>query len=148
MKKYIGFKMLEADPLTLGVYNELRGWTIPKDEDPKREGYRVIYPDGYVSWSPKEAFEKAYMQVSDNNTITVENVEAFISATETYLVGNKSTMVMATLANGYVIIETSSCVDPANYNEEIGKKICMDKIKDKVWALLGFLLQTAKDGIR
>jgi hypothetical protein len=28
------------------------------------EGYHVIYPDGYESWSPKAAFEEAYRLVS------------------------------------------------------------------------------------
>lgn len=30
-----------------------------------RDGYTVIYPDGYESWSPKETFENAYRPVSD-----------------------------------------------------------------------------------
>lgn len=60
MEKYIGTKMLEARPLNLGSYNEYRGWDMPADEDPTREGYLVKYEDGYESWSPKEAFDKAY----------------------------------------------------------------------------------------
>ena len=27
------------------------------------DGYKVYYPDGYVSWSPKETFVKAYREV-------------------------------------------------------------------------------------
>ena len=30
-----------------------------------RSGYKVTYPDGYVSWSPKETFEIAYREVTD-----------------------------------------------------------------------------------
>lgn len=45
MKKYIGVKLIEAEPLV-------------KDG---REGYKVRYPDGYESWSPKETFEEAYI---------------------------------------------------------------------------------------
>jgi hypothetical protein len=78
LAKYIGFKMVQAEPMTLGEYNKFRGWAIPADENPDREGYKVTYPDGYVSWCPKEIFEKANMQVSDKNTITGENVEDFI----------------------------------------------------------------------
>lgn len=29
-----------------------------------REGYAVIYPDGYESWSPRETFEAAYREVT------------------------------------------------------------------------------------
>jgi hypothetical protein len=25
-------------------------------------GYKVVYPDGYVSWSPKDVFEEAYKE--------------------------------------------------------------------------------------
>ena len=61
MKNYIGTKKLKAIPMTLGAYNEKRGWTIPADENLEREGYFVEYPDGYVSWSPKEVFEESYV---------------------------------------------------------------------------------------
>ena len=59
MEKYIGIKQVEARPLTLGSYNEYRGWKIPDNEDPNREGYLVKYDTGYESWCPKEEFEKA-----------------------------------------------------------------------------------------
>lgn len=67
---FIGTKLIRAQPLTRGQYNEFRGWTVPADEDPADEGYIVEYMDGgkpntpkfagYISWSPKEQFERAY----------------------------------------------------------------------------------------
>lgn len=60
MQKYIGIKLVEAKPMTRGEYNDYKGWTIPEGENPNDEGYVVKYEDGYVSWSPKETFEKAY----------------------------------------------------------------------------------------
>lgn len=65
MKAYIGSKIIQAEPLTLGEYNKRKGWTIPADEDPNRPGYFVRYGDDYTSWSPKEVFEEAYRPVSD-----------------------------------------------------------------------------------
>ncbi|SHN03792.1 Protein of unknown function [Anaerosporobacter mobilis DSM 15930] len=62
MKKYIGTKMLQATPMSIGDYNKYRGWTIPSNENPNDEGYLVEYEDGYQSWSPKEVFEKAYKE--------------------------------------------------------------------------------------
>lgn len=64
MKVYVGVKVIEAKPMNLGDYNEYRGWKIPDIEDPSRKGYLVQYPDGYISWSPKETFEKAYSEFS------------------------------------------------------------------------------------
>ena len=61
MKKYIGTKIIEAVPaIRKGgkVYEE--GWPIPKSMDPTEEGYKVRYPDGYESWSPKDVFNEAY----------------------------------------------------------------------------------------
>ena len=61
MDKYIGTKIIEAVPaIRKGgkVYEE--GWPIPKSMDPTEEGYKVRYPDGYESWSPKDVFNEAY----------------------------------------------------------------------------------------
>ena len=66
MEEYIGTKIIKAEPMKLGDYNEYRGWTIPEDEDPEREGYLVKYPDDYISWSPKEVFEEAYVKTENN----------------------------------------------------------------------------------
>lgn len=67
MKNYIGTKTLQACVMNLGDYNNYRGWTIPENEDPKREGYFVLYPDGYQSWSPKEVFEDSYRESGKMN---------------------------------------------------------------------------------
>jgi hypothetical protein len=67
MERYIGTKIIEAESMNLGQYNKYRGWTIPANENPEREGYLVKYPDGYESWSPKEAFEEAYRQTDNLN---------------------------------------------------------------------------------
>ena len=154
MKKYIGCKLIEAEPMTRGVYNNYRGWTIPENENPEDAGYLVRYPDGYVSWSPKMVFDSAYLTVDDNEmlpsgvSIGPKMVDEFISYTDTQTMGDRTTVVRCVLRNGFEIVESSSCVDPKNYSEKIGRNICMTKIKDKIWELLGFLLQTAWHGIK
>lgn len=60
MQTYIGTKVIKAQVMNLGDYNQHRGWTIPSDEDPLKEGYLVEYSDSYQSWSPKKQFEDAY----------------------------------------------------------------------------------------
>ena len=119
------------------------------------DGYRVRYPDGYESWSPKEVFEKAYLELTVNSglkttgaSISQEMVDAFISSYEVCTMGNKCTVVRAILRNGFEIVESSACVSEENYDEEMGAQICLSKIKDKVWLLLGFLLQTAIHGVK
>ena len=57
--KYIRMHQVEAEPMTRGDYNKFRGWEIPSNENQADEGYKVTYPDGYVSWCPKTQFEEA-----------------------------------------------------------------------------------------
>lgn len=63
MKKYIGTKQVEAESMDKGTAFYL-GLLREKEVPEKLEGYHVRYEDGYESWSPKDAFEKAY-QVAD-----------------------------------------------------------------------------------
>ena len=63
-RTYVGTKALFAQSMTLGDYNTHRGWTIPENENPNREGYLVQYPDGYISWSPKEVFDASYQEMT------------------------------------------------------------------------------------
>ena len=60
MEQYIGTKIVHAEPVVKlqGImYSE--GEIVPRTKDAKYS-YKVQYPDGYVSWCPKEAFEEAY----------------------------------------------------------------------------------------
>ena len=154
MKNYMGFKLIKAEPMTRGEYNKFRGWQIPADECPDDAGYKVVYSDDYVSWSPADVFEKAYMEVTGNDalkskvSISQQMVDDFIKGVKIQTIGDKTTLVHVTLANGFTITEASSCVDPENYSVEIGAEICMERIKNKVWELLGFLLQTAVNGVK
>lgn len=73
MRQYIGTKRINAEPMTRAAYNLFRGWELPKDENGDDAGYLVEYIDGgaantatykgYVSWSPKDVFERAYNPV-------------------------------------------------------------------------------------
>lgn len=51
------------------------------------------------------------------------------------------TYVTVRMKNGFTLRESTTCVDPDNYDEEIGKEICLKKLEDKVWFLLGYTLQ-------
>ncbi|WP_263453084.1 Gp49 family protein, partial [Clostridium perfringens] len=74
-------------------------------------------------------------------------VDGFIKEVHVSTLGDKTTLVRAILVNGFEIVESTGCVDKVNYSEDIGAEICLNKIKDKIWYLLGFLLQTAYNGV-
>lgn len=84
------------------------------------------------------------------NTVTQSDVDLILLNTQFKVISlnNKTTIVAATLPSGFVIIESSSCVDPANYDEKIGEEICLDRIKNKIWELEGYCLQkqVSEDG--
>ena len=57
MKAYIGTKIVQAQP----------------QEKEGRPGYQVVYEDGYVSWSPKDVFERCYRLITDAEVVLIEN---------------------------------------------------------------------------
>ena len=82
MEQFIGTKIVQAEPamkcwghkgqahdagliLTQEQYDSMvaEGW-VPTEV---RHGYKVVYRDGYVSWSPKEVFEAAYRRTDGLN---------------------------------------------------------------------------------
>lgn len=154
MRKYIGTKLVEAEP-AWRLNGKLYTWdALPNSADHAEAGYRVRYPDGYESWSPWAVFEAAYLRVNPDGecktgapSVSPGMVEDFLRETRTETLGEKTTVVRAVLRNGFEIVESSSCVSPENYDEAMGREICLEKIRDKVWELLGFLLQTAVNGI-
>lgn len=83
-----------------------------------------------------EVVEEAPVVSADRVNWIIENME--IEVTTMF---DKCTVVSAKLPNGFVITESSACVSPENYSQDMGVDICIDKIVDKIWELEGYLLQ-------
>lgn len=98
--------------------------------------------------------DKNILEVDDNPklpsgvSIGPMMVKDFMKSYEVIERDGKTTIVHATLANGYKITEASSCVDATNYQKEVGVEICLERIEKQIWGLLGFLLQTAFEGTK
>jgi hypothetical protein len=58
MEKYIGTKLIQAELMSKEEFYKIGD--SKNGICPKTLGYKVVYPDGYVSWSPKDVFEAAY----------------------------------------------------------------------------------------
>ena len=70
MKTYVGTKIIRAEEMDECTFLK----TVKNKDVSNREtrpGYKVIYPGGYESWSPKEVFEKNYRLVSKDEKILV-----------------------------------------------------------------------------
>lgn len=134
-KQYIGVKKVTA-------------W--PQEKDGK-EGYAVKYEDGYVSWSPKDVFERAYFPLADpqGSKILRDDVERFLfgGGQAEGKIGQKTTILSMTTLSGFEMHETSSCVDPANYSQRIGVECCKSVMVNKMFGHLGFALQWANSGL-
>ena len=85
------------------------------------------------------------------NTVTQSVIDELMESCDIAVTTafDKCTIVACKLPNGFVIVESSSCVDPANYDEDMGVDICMKNIEKKLWELEGYLLQNQlyMDGI-
>lgn len=125
MKQYIGTKIVEAEP-ELRVNGEVwdTKWPIPKGSKVE-DGYRVRYPDGYESWSPKDVFEAAYRQ-TDNMS--------FGLAIEAVKMGNKIQRAGWNGKGQYV--ELATCI---SYTSSDGNVINSkhDAIGNKALAFVG-----------
>lgn len=77
------------------------------------------------------------------NTVTQQQIDRLIEEAKVDIqtAFGKTTIVSVQLKNGFVFVESSSCVEPANYNESMGADICLERIKNKLWELEGYLLQ-------
>lgn len=111
-------------------------------------------PDGTTYRMKKDLFDARALEmpagpdgVFDPSRVTLAMANAFILEYRDAKLGEKTTLVTAICRNGFEITETSSCVDAKNYNHTLGVEICKKRMIDRVWAYLGFLLQTARNGV-
>lgn len=56
------------------------------------------------------------------------------------------TVVHAKLPCGFIVTDTSACIDPANYDRKLGAEICMKRIEDKIWELEGYHRMRSNQG--
>lgn len=64
---YVGTKIISAEPMDEGTFTKTRKVRFSAEWEEARSsrpGYRVRYEDGYLSWSPKETFERAYRLIT------------------------------------------------------------------------------------
>lgn len=147
--KAINIEMLELKPMIAEEARTL-GYKVPDVLYSTDRGYEITYPDGTKTWSLKEEVDSIYYVLSKDNDgtkILKEDVENFITDIDVTTIGEKTTVVNAHTRSGFDTVRHSSCVDPKNYSEELGKQYAMEEVVNNLWAHLGFVLQWAKYGI-
>ena len=147
--KAIGIKMVDLQPMFSGQAR-IKNYKVPENIGDDEQGYEVTYLNGYKSWALKDVIDSAYYLLSEDNDgtkILKEDVEQFITDVEVMTVGEKTTVVNAHTLTGFDTVRHSSCVDPKNYSEELGKQYAMEEVVNNLWGHLGFVLQWAKYGL-
>lgn len=80
-----------------------------------------------------------------NNKVTESHINNLFDQLEFetfHKVFEKQCVIVAKMPSGFTIVGESACVDPQNYNEKIGTEIALKRIKEKMWELEGYRLQS------
>ncbi|MCI5629890.1 MAG: Gp49 family protein [Clostridium sp.] len=111
------------------------------------QGYIATDSLGRKNWVSGDAVLNNYFVINNDDSIAKEDVERFIWKFKAGTIGKKTTVATATTLTGYEVTKTSACVNPKNYDIEIGKDIAYSSIVDELWEKLGFVLQWAINGV-
>lgn len=115
--------------------------------------YIIKFKDGKIYLCDSYNFNKDFEEIDD--AVKVEKIYSNVTVTKEQVMENMKDVICRTamefdkpvtyvtvrMINGFTLRESTTCVDPSNYDEEIGKQICLEKIEDKIWFLLGYALQ-------
>lgn len=96
---------------------------------------RVPYPIAVTAFEKATKKEHNSEYFTDNNFFNRALTKADI---EVQTIFHKTTIVAVRFANGFVMVESSSCVTEDNYNKELGIKLCMKKIEQKYMEHIAF----------
>ena len=73
--------------------------------------------------------------------LTPEMIEDLCSEV-TYFQHGTLTICVLQLKNEATVTGESNVIDPANYNEVLGKQIALKHAKEKIWQLEGYAMKT------
>ena len=79
----------------------------------------------------------------NSNRVTPDQIKNLLDTAETQeaVFWNKEIVVSYKLVSGFTVLGRGACVDPANFNIEIGRKIARKQVEDQLWQLEGYLLK-------
>jgi len=79
----------------------------------------------------------------NSNRVTSEQIKKLLDTAETQesIFWNKEVVVSYKLTSGFTILGRGACVDPANFNIEIGRQVAREQAEDQLLQLEGYLLQ-------
>jgi len=78
-----------------------------------------------------------------NNKVCIGDIVSMIDSAETqeHTFWGKEHIISYRLKNGFTVTGRSACVDPANFDIDIGRDLCRKDAISQMWLLEGYLLQ-------
>lgn len=74
--------------------------------------------------------------------LTPDLIDAAIKGEDYHVFsGTTLTVCCLTLRNGFAVTGESAAASPANFDQEIGRKIARENARQKIWAFEGYLLR-------
>ena len=70
--------------------------------------------------------------------VTKEMIEGLIKEVKYTRINETMTHCQIVTDCGFAFTGESACIDPDNYNKEIGEKIAYENAYDKIWSHMGF----------
>ncbi len=156
-----GVLAILADPMTTPeqshkgwlAMKEAAGWKWGPVKDPEAKVHPCFVPYDQLPEAQRAkdsifgAVVRAILHAAKAlpRTIRIQDIDTILSQASAHSskLGEKTAVLHITLPNGFEMTEAAACVDPMNYNQEIGDSICMKRITDRLWALEGYRLQCA-----
>lgn len=85
----------------------------------------------------------------NKNKVTQERINKLLDEAETqeHIFWGKELVISYKLASGFTVLGRAACVDPVNFDINIGREICRENAEHKVWELEGYVLQLKVAGM-
>jgi hypothetical protein len=149
MKQYLGLKVVSAEPMSkdvAAINGLIRGldseWVANEKANGAiafQRGYKVVYADGYTSWSPLPQFEEAYRPV-DGLTFGLA-IEALKQGKKVARTGWNGKGWNGTRMWLKLAIQNRTGVDKNAFN-------AIDFEQDGLWAVLPCICVNTSDGMQ
>lgn len=89
--------------------------------------------------------------MNDNTKVTQADIDALLDSAETEecIFHGKELLVSYKLTErgGFTVSGRGACVDPANFDLDIGRRVARKDASNKLWQLEGYLLQLRLAGV-
>lgn len=83
------------------------------------------------------------------NRVTADQIKQLLDSAETQeaVFWDKEVVVSYKLVSGFTVLGRGACVDPANFNIKIGRRVAREQVENQLWQLEGYLLQNKLIGL-